>query len=128
MNENFNLIRRILLFLQTYAKTRFGSGVIGFLLCLGIMYFGVVKNQITTIDSLNLDKADLQKDLKFCQNHITIIREEVRAEAREEQKVLFEYVYEMINKMRSEVDTKKVKVEKNIEQLEKQIVQKQKKL
>lgn len=126
MKENFNLIRSILLFLQTYSKTRFGSGVIGFLICLGAVYWGIVKNQQETIEVLKLDNAEANRNLKICNQNLVTIREETREDAREEYRVLFEYVSNMTNKMRSEVNTEKAKVEQNIEELKREIKQKSK--
>lgn len=121
MENKFNLLKEILLFLQSYTRTNFGSAVVGFLLCGTILYYGIIKNQTDDIASYKAENNDLKNTLKQTNDRIVLIKEEARQEAIEEQKVYFEYVYDMINKMRSEVNIKKVQTEKDIKELEREL-------
>lgn len=119
--EKLNIVKNILLFLQTYVSTRFGAGVVGFLLSCTIIYYGIVKNQFDTIESYKSENEDLKKALNEVNEKIVIIREEARKEAQKEAREYIDYTYSLIRNMRLEVSGKRLKTEQEIIQLEREI-------
>lgn len=124
MEEKFNIVKKSLLFLQSYSKTRFGSAVIGFLLCLLIVYYGVIKNQIDVIESYKSENKDLKNALKESNERLITIREETRKEAQLEAKQYINYTYSLIQNMRNELSDKKAEKVQKLRQLESELEKK----
>lgn len=121
MEKKFDLIKKILLFLQTYTETRFGSFVVGFLLACTVMYYGVLKNQIVTIESYRAENSNLKFTIDDYRKKLDIVKEEARIEAQREAREYLDYTYSLVKDMRNEVSEKKVKTSKEIQKLEKEL-------
>ncbi len=85
------------------------------------MYYGIVKNQIDTIESYKAENNDLKKALQDCQFQIVSIRETTRKEAQKEAQEYINYAYSLIQNMRNELPNKKEKTVQEIKQLESEL-------
>lgn len=121
MEKKFDLIKKILVFLQTYTETRFGSFVVGFLLACTVIYYGVLKNQIVTIESYRAENSNLKYTIDDYRKKLDIAKEEARIEAQREAREYLDYTYSLVKDMRNEVSEKKVKTSKEIQKLEKEL-------
>src|SRR5690606_22675263 len=108
----------------TYSKTRFGSAVIGFLLCLLIVYYGVIRYQQDIIESYKSENKDLKNALKESNERLITIREETRKEAQLEAKQYINYTYSLIQNMRNELSDKKAEKVQKLKQLESELEKK----
>lgn len=121
MEEKLNVIEKVYALLQNMVSTKFGSAVLGFVLCGLIAYYSFMQRCSENVKSLQNELIDIRKVNDSLKNRITNVREEEREKAKKEQQIYFDYVYGMVNKMRAEVSDKKLKTTAEIEKLEEEI-------
>ena len=121
MEEKLNIFKKLLLFLQSYSKTRFGSGVIGFLIAASVSYFIWDKFIREEIAFRLEEKKLLDKKLSDCLEEKAEIREEVRREVTQEQREAMQFTYEYIQKLQQDISRSNIKKSKEVEQLEREI-------
>lgn len=97
------VLKDFLIFLQTYTKTKFGAGVIGFLLACVISYFIIIEKD-ETIRSLRAENESLK---------ITI--SSVRIESQKEAREYIDFAFSLVQKIREEIsDMKDLKSEEDL--------------
>ena len=121
MEEKLNIFKKTLLFLQSYSKSRFGSGVIGFMICAVVVWYGMIDNLRQTVLSLQNENKELKHSIEELQNKIVIIREEIRREVTQEQRESMQFTYEYIQKLQQDISKSNIKKSKEVEQLEREI-------
>lgn len=121
MEEKLNIFKKTLLFLQTYSKTRFGSGVIGFLIAVCIMWYGMIESLKSSVVSLQNENKELKKMLNELQNKIVVLKEDVRNELKAEQREYLEFTYDYMQKVQENISKTNIKKSKEIEELENEI-------
>lgn len=85
------------------------------------MYYGVLKNQIVTIESYRAENSNLKFTIDDYRKKLDIVKEEARIEAQREAREYLDYTYSLVKDMRNEVSEKKVKTSKEIQKLEKEL-------
>lgn len=85
------------------------------------MYYGVLKNQIVTIESYRAENSNLKFAIDDYRKKLDIVKEEARIEAQREAREYLDYTYSLVKDMRNEVSEKKVKTSKEIQKLEKEL-------
>lgn len=85
------------------------------------MYYGVLKNQIVTIESYRAENFGLKSSIDDYRKKLDIVKEEARIEAQREAREYLDYTYSLVKDMRNEVSEKKVKTSKEIQKLEKEL-------
>lgn len=85
------------------------------------MYYGVLKNQIVTIESYRAENSNLKYSIDDYRKKLDIAKEEARIEAQREAREYLDYTYSLVKDMRNEVSEKKVKTSKEIQKLEKEL-------
>lgn len=85
------------------------------------MYYGVLKNQIVTIESYRAENSGLKNSIDDYRKRLDIVKEEARIEAQREAREYLDYTYSLVKDMRNEVSEKKVKTSKEIQKLEKEL-------
>ncbi len=121
VEEKLNIFKKTLLFLQSYSKTRFGSGAIGFLIAGFGMWYGFVENLRLTVTSLQNENKELKKTLNDVQNKMIVLKEEVRNELKAEQREYLEFTYDYMQKVQENISNTNIKKSKEIEKLEEEI-------
>ena len=85
------------------------------------MYYGVLKNQIVTIESYRAENSNLKFTIDDYRKKLDIVKEEARIEAQREAREYLDYTYSLVKDMRNEVSEKKVETSKEIQKLEKEL-------
>lgn len=121
MENKINLIEKAYNLLQKIVGTKFGSGVVGFVLAGLVAYYGFVEKFKSDIISLQSELYDLKKVNDSLRYKVLTIRQEEQERAKKEQQEYFDYIYEYSQKIRNEVEANKIKKTQEIKQIEKQI-------
>lgn len=86
-----SILKDFLVFLQTYTKTKFGAGVVGFLLACVISYFIIIEKD-ETIRSLRAENEQLK-----------IANSAIRIEAQKEAREYIDFAFSLVQKIREEI-------------------------
>ena len=125
MEEKLNIFKKFLLFLQTYSKTRFGSGAIGFLIAGSVSYAAYYFIWISFLQKELKIKTDsnlkLENALQLCNEQKANIREQVRKELKAEERDHLDFAFEYVQKVQENVSNNNIKKTEEIEKLEREI-------
>lgn len=125
MEQQLNIFKKTLLFLQSFSKTRFGSGVIGFLIAASVSYGAYYFIWISFLEKELKIKTDrnikLETDLQLCKDQKANIREIVRKEMKAEQREYLEFTYDYMQKVQDNISKTNIQKTKEIEELEQEI-------
>lgn len=127
MEEKLNIFKKFLLFLQTYSKTRFGSGAIGFLIAGSVSYAAYYFIWISFLQKELKIKTDsnlkLENALQLCNEQKANIREQVRKDVKAEERDHLDFAFEYVQKVQENVSNNNIKKTEEIEKLEREIQQ-----
>lgn len=121
MEKLFNIGSKILLFLQDYTKSNFGSAVVGFLLSVVLLYYGVIKNTNEQLEYYREEHFKQKRIIDSLNIRVVVIQEETRLKTLEDNRAYFEYVYNLINNMKEDINSKKNGTLSDIVKLEKEL-------